>query len=145
MPRGGARPGAGRKPKPKPEIAKPEGFTDGEGVRADTAPADWPFGTKSPDPAEPSAEPAAAAPVVTPLADVKPQTAHEFLKGLYQDAAEDVRVRIQAAVAALPYEEAKLMPKGKRGDKAAPGGVDKAAGPSRFGALAPPRLVSSRT
>lgn len=126
MPRGGARPGAGRKPKPKPESAAPAaGFTDPAGKRKAGAPAGWPFGE-----AQPAQKP-----------DAKDQDAHAFLKSVYSDVAEDMRVRIQAAVAALPYEAAKLAPKGKAGGKE----TDKPAGPSKFGAMAAPKLVHSRT
>lgn len=38
----------------------------------------------------------------------------DFLSNTYNDAAMPMKVRVQAAVAALPYEEAKIAPKGKK-------------------------------
>lgn len=38
----------------------------------------------------------------------------DFLSNTYNDIAQPMKVRVQAAVAALPYEEAKIAPKGKK-------------------------------
>lgn len=49
-----------------------------------------------------------------PAAAVQTVNALEFLSNTYNDAAQPMKVRVQAAIAALPYEEAKIAPKGKK-------------------------------
>lgn len=141
MPRGGARPGAGRKPKPKPESAAPAGFTDGAGRQADAAPADWPFGTKPPPAAPPQSDASALSAagdagdeIAAGPADEQPVAA--MLRVMRE--ATDPRLILQAAVAAAPY----LHPKKAAISAKAEGGAEKKA--SRFAPPAPPRLVSSR-
>jgi hypothetical protein len=137
MPRGGARPGAGRKPKPKPDAAVPKGFTEGDGSTSKVAPADWPFGTKPPTVTEPPAD-LPAAEVVAPIpAGPEDETPLAAMLRIMR-AAEDPRIALQAAVAAAPYLHAKRAP------ISAKGGHDAEKKPSRFSVPAAPRLVSSR-
>lgn len=42
------------------------------------------------------------------------KTALEFLRDTYNNPNNDIKVRVQAALGALPYEEAKIAPKGKK-------------------------------
>lgn len=57
-----------------------------------------------------------------PSSDALPKRVAEKVKALdflcetYNDATQPMKVRVQAAVAALPYEEAKVAPKGKKED-----------------------------
>ena len=44
-------------------------------------------------------------------------SALEFLANTYNDASREMKIRVQAAIAALPYEEAKLAPLGKKESK----------------------------
>lgn len=140
MPRGGARPGAGRPKKPESEKAqrnKPAakkaagaGFSPA-GVKGADAPANWPFGAQPPAPppeGKPD-EPADDQPVIsaaTPL---------EFLLEVMKSDAVKLPVRMQAAAIAAPFLHAKPAPKGKK-DEAAERAA--AAGASKFGRKAPP-------
>jgi len=141
MPRGGARPGAGRKPNPDSarqralaKAAAPAGGTLPDGTRAPGAPANWPFGTVTP-----SAE-VDEAPIAAP--EKPPESALSFLQSIYRDVARPEKERVFAAIQALPFETAKPAPVGK---KAAQDEAARSAGPSKFGAMQAPRLVSSRT
>lgn len=131
MPRGGARPGAGRKPsKPKaePKKAAPAkaGHTDAAGQKTADAPEGWPFGTQPPAP-PPKPQDLSA---LTPL---------DYLLSLVRDGEADAKVRMQAAALAAPYVHAKPAPAGKKDAQKAEAG--KVA--SRFSAAAPPKLVAA--
>jgi phage terminase small subunit len=139
MGKGGARPGAGRKPDPNSarqqklaaRLARAtQGFTGPDGVRSADAPAEWAFGTKTPAPA--ATTPAAPPPVVQGDA----LTAVALLRRVYQDETEDLKVRLQAAALAAPFESPKLAPITKKEPK-----PEKAAPSSRFASKAPPKLV----
>jgi hypothetical protein len=135
MPRGGARPGAGRKPKAKPVDAaigasKKPAFTAG-GVQTAAAPKDWPFGTKPP--ADPAPEQPKPAPQLENELD-----ALTYLQRIYRDPTEDPKARFQAAIQAVPYEVAKP---GVTGKKAAKDEAAKKAH-SRFAPSAPPKLAA---
>jgi len=140
MPRGGARPGAGRKPKAKP-VEPPVGVPEKpsfstNGVRDDGAPASWPFGTTSPKPApEEPAEPLID--VAAPAELEKDLDALTFLQRIYRNPTVDAKVRFQAAIQAVPYEVAKP---GVTGKKAAKDDAAKKAH-SRFAPSAPPKLA----
>lgn len=140
MSKGGIRPGAGRKPNPnsarqKALAAKAAklagGFTASGGEKVETAPANWPFGTQAP--AAPS--PPAMSPAPSESPD-KPLSALELLQSVYRDGAEDLKVRLQAAALAAPFESPKMAPVAKKEPK-----PEKLATPSRFAAKAPPKLV----
>lgn len=139
MPRGGARPGAGRKPKARPVdagLSAPEkpSFT-ANGVQTESAPANWPFGTKPPaEPAVPPDEPAAE---IVPVLE-EGLTALDYFQRIYRNQAVDAKVRFQAAIQALPYEVAKP---GVTGKKAAKDEAAKKAH-SRFAPSAPPKLAA---
>lgn len=127
MPRGGARPGAGRKPtKPKAEKA-PQ--VDKNGFKADKS---WPFGQERPaEPAHTSAPTVAAE--LTPL---------EYLLSVMRDELVDPRQRMQAASLAAPFVHAKKGEGGKKDEKA---GAAAKAGAGKFAAAAPPlKLVGNR-
>ncbi len=94
---GGARPGAGRKPKPKEEKLT--------------------------------------------IATSGTQTPLEFLLSVMNDNEIEDRLRIDAAKTAAQYVHAK---KGEGGVKDEKQEAAKKAGAGKFGAAAPPRLVSSR-
>lgn len=117
MPRGGSRPGAGRKPKAKPQdapAAKP--VVDAAGFKTDAAPDNWPFGKeppKEPDPPE----------------DLSKLTPLEFLLKVMRDEGEDKGRRMQAASLAAPYCHPK---KGESTKKAEAEEKAKAAGSGRF-------------
>jgi len=151
MPRGGARPGAGRKPNPdsarqralaakvaKAEVApSPVGFTQADGKRSEDAPAAWPFGVAPP---APPTLPAAATEVLDADAlQQVPSNALTFFQSVYKDVTLDARMRFQAALAALPFEAAKPAPVGKK--QAAADAAEKRA--SKFSRLAPPKLVAA--
>lgn len=57
----------------------------------------------------------------------------DFLCTTYNDAGQPMKVRVQAAVAALPYEEAKIAPKGKK--EGAMDNAKKATTTGRFATL----------
>ncbi|WCM88837.1 terminase small subunit [Acidovorax sp. NCPPB 3576] len=135
MPRGGARPGAGRPKKsapadaPKPaEPAKKRAprkpasapAVDAEGFKTDP---NWPFGQERPPPPKDLSE-------LTPL---------EFLLQVMRDEVEDKRTRIQAAQLAAPYVHPKKGESGKKDEKQA--AAKQVA--SRFAAGAPPKLVAA--
>lgn len=133
MPRGGARPNAGRKPKPKPAAA---GFTDKQGQKRADAPAGWPFGTEPPvAPPPPPAEPP------RPVID-RGTTSMEFLQSVMRDENEDMRNRMQAARDLLAYEHAK---KGAAGKKEEANEKAKRAAANKYASAAPPlRVVNNK-
>lgn len=110
MPRGGARPGAGRKPK-----VKPPPLVNDQGQKTEAAPPGWPFGTEAP-----------------PIAKI--QTPLEYLLEVMNDPAASPSQRLQAAVQAAPYVHPKAEAKGKKGESADRAKV--AAG--KFSATPPP-------
>jgi len=141
MSKGGIRPGAGRKPNPNSarqralaaKAAKlASGFTAPTGEKAEAAPQNWPFGTQVPEPPPP---PPAATPAPVAPPD-KALSALELLQRVYRDDAEDLKVRLQAAALAAPFESPKMAPVAKKDPK-----PEKPATPSRFASKAPPKLV----
>jgi hypothetical protein len=150
MPRGGARPGAGRKADPnsarsraraaKAAASAAEGFTAPDGSKTKVAPTTWPFGTSAPSPQPPLPPAEAAPPVAPPSADLSELTPLAFLLERMRDPLEDMRTRFQAAQLAAPFIHAKPAPAGKKGDK----DLQKKPASGRFAAAAAPRLVSSR-
>ena len=125
MPRGGARPGAGR-PKKQPEEAKPSKKApakaappqvDAHGYKDDPK---WPFG-KQPPP---------------DLSNLMPL---DYLLEVMRDPAEERGRRMQAATLAAPYCHPKKGEAGKKEEKAA--AAKKIA--SRFSPAAPPKLVAA--
>jgi hypothetical protein len=137
MSRGGARPGAGRKPDPNSARSRAKaakatnsiGLTAPDGAKVAAAPDSWPFGTRPPvaDPAAPPAPP--------PVALTGNETPLEAMLKIMRESSDD-RTRLQAAVAAAPYVHGKMMPGKVAGD-----GKEKKA-PSRFSAaVAPLRVV----
>lgn len=123
MPRGGARPGAGRPKKaPAAEPAKKRAprkpaaapAVDAEGFKTDPA---WPFGQQRP-PEPPPAE---------DLSNLQPL---DYLLGVMRDPEEDKGRRMQAATLAAPYCHPK---KGEAGKKAEKQVAAEKAGGGRFG------------
>lgn len=147
MPRGGARPGAGRKPKvrapgdeppakkTKPAATpKPAGYSP-KGVKVEGAPAGWPFGTEAPAPA------AATAPVAPaePPQDTSQLMPLDYMLQVMRDQAEEPATRRQMAIQAAPYCHAK---KGEAGKKATANEKAKEVA-RRFQPSAPPKLVAA--
>jgi phage terminase small subunit len=142
MGKGGARPGAGRKPDPNSARQRKlaeragnlaRGFTEPGGGKSANAPSGWPFGTA------PAPTPALAAdqsPTAPPDPGASPITAVALLQRVYRDECEDLKVRLQAAALAAPFESPKMAPVHKKEPK-----PEKTAAPSRFAAKAPPKLV----
>jgi phage terminase small subunit len=86
----------------------------------------------------PANEPQTPSPVVNNLAGTF-EDPLEFLKSVMNDITEETDVRKDAAKAMLPYIHPK---KGEGGKKDARNAAAKvAAGASKFGAMAPPKLV----
>ena len=159
MPRGGSRPGAGRKPdpnskrqqalaakatKPRPSkgSAQPKatsGLTLPDGSKAPGTPADWPFGTQAAE------EPVAPPPTSVPDADdglTDEQRAGltplEYMLAVMRSSKAAPAVRMTAAVQAAPYVHAKIAPAGKKEGK-----HDQAKQvASRFAPAAPPKLAA---
>lgn len=137
MPRGGARPGAGRKKKPqpeavsivaeeKPEAAKALPTVDADGYKTDPK---WPFGKQQPpEPAPPEPPP--------DLSNLMPL---DYLLEVMRDAAEERGRRMQAATLAAPYCHPKKGEAGKKEEKNA--AAKKIA--SRFSPSAPPKLAAA--
>ena len=132
MPRGGARPGAGR-PKKQPEAVKPakkpsanpapSPKVDANGYKDDPK---WPFGKQPPQEPEPPPD----------LSNLMPL---DYLLEVMRDPAEERGRRIQAATLAAPYCHPKKGEAGKKEEKAA--AAKKIA--SRFSPAAPPKLVAA--
>lgn len=159
MPRGGSRPGAGRKPDPnskrqqalaaksaKPAAPAPAkakatgtGLTQPDGTKAPGAPGSWPFGTQAP------AAEAPAAPTSAPDADdglTDEQRAGlaplDYLLAVMRSSKASLSTRMTAAIQAAPYVHAKPAPAGKKegkNDEARKVG-------SRFAPAAPPKLAA---
>ena len=132
MPRGGARPGAGRPKKQpttkalakKPAAKKPDpAKTDGDGYKTNE---NWPFGQERP----PEAEPPEDLSNLTPL---------EYLLQVMRNPTEEPPRRMQAAQLAAPYCHAKM---GEGGKKEAKQAAAKQVA-SRFAPSAPPRLAAA--
>lgn len=130
MPRGGARPGAGRprktpvaepkKTKPAPKKADPA-LSDADGFKTNP---NWPFGQeKPPEPEDLSS--------LTPL---------DFLLQVMRDPGEEKGRRMQAAQLAAPYCHAKKAEKSAKQQEAED--RKKAAGAGRFGRRQPPALTA---
>lgn len=127
MPRGGARPGAGR-PKKEPAL-KPKSVArvsvapqvDAEGFKTDP---NWPFGRQKPEALE-------------PLPDLSELMPLDYLLEVMRDPFEERGRRIQAATLAAPYCHPK---KGEAGKKDAKQAAAKQVA-SRFTPAAPPKLV----
>lgn len=127
MPRGGARPGAGRKPKQRPpEVAKD--YVDAAGNKTAAAPKNWPFG-KAPVETEPE-------PKAEDLSDLQPL---DYLLSVMRDPNEEKGRRLQAATLAAPYVHPKKGEGGKKEQKKE--AAEKVA--SRFTPSAPPRLAAA--
>lgn len=125
MPRGGARPGAGRKPKNPPAAACPP--VTKNGVKDDPK---WPFGHLE----KPAAPPPAAEAEAVELMPL------DYLLQLVRDETLDPRIRIQAATNAAPYVHA------KKGEAKKTGGAKPSSGEAgnKYAARTGPRLVSSK-
>src|SRR5437868_1170727 len=100
MPRGGARPGAGRKPNPDSVRSKaraaraakaPAAQMTVDGAKKPDTPESWPSGTK-PAGAEVPSAPAAAPQLENEL------DALTYLQRIYRDPTEDPKARFQAAI-----------------------------------------------
>jgi hypothetical protein len=130
MPRGGARPGAGRPRKSHSEPAKAKRAV--KRFAAGVAPAgekpaeakDWPFGVEPPE---------------VPATDTS-TTPLEFLLKVMRDSKEDPRLRMEAAKTAAPYVHGKVAEIGKKGLKQ-DAAKDAAAGKFRAGVA--PKLVAA--
>ncbi|WP_295379580.1 hypothetical protein [uncultured Pseudacidovorax sp.] len=148
MPRGGARPGAGRprkspeasakgtskasrKPsakasgKPATEQGKPQSFVDADGFKTADAPAGWPFGKQHAEP--------------PPAEDLSELTPLDFLLSVMRDSEKDLAKRMQAASLAAPYVHPRKGESGKKEEKLK--AAEKVAG--RFAPSAPPKLVAA--
>lgn len=131
MPRGGARPGAGRPKKQPAEVmsskkmaakaAPPE--VDANGYKDDSQ---WPFGKQTPVEPEPPPD----------LSNLMPL---DYLLEVMRDHTEERGRRMQAATLAAPYCHPKKGEAGKKEEKNA--AAKKIA--SRFAPAAPPKLAAS--
>jgi hypothetical protein len=135
MPRGGARPGAGRKPKiaaPVQAAPAPAGFAP-DGVKVPEAPRAWPFGTETaPESTLESEE--------QPVSNLAPLD--YLLQVMRGETGADEKTRLQAAALAAPFVHVKAVDRSKKADTA--DAAQKAAS-GRFAApVTPPRLVVSR-
>lgn len=141
MPRGGSRPGAGRKPKPetiakrsKPAARPVEEFAPTGKKKAGT-PASWPFGTAD----QPEVPAAGAAQDDEPVLSF--ETPLEYWQHVLKDPKASKSDKHSAAFAMAPYVHPKLAPVGKKD-----GAQDaaKKAGQGKFRAApAPPKLVAA--
>lgn len=129
MPRGGARPGAGRKPKQQPVVDRPA-KVDKEGFKADP---NWPFGRERPQ--DPAASP--AAPAAEP--DLSALTPLDYLLSVMRDPEQETARRMQAASLAAPFVHAKKGEGGKKEQRQ----EDAKKVASRFAPAAPPKLVAA--
>lgn len=132
MPRGGARPGAGRPKKQPAEVPKAKkpaapkldpAHKDADGFKTNP---DWPFGQERPPKKETPED----------LSNLMPL---DFLLSVMRDLDEDKNRRMQAATLAAPYCHPKKGEGGKKESKLE--NAKKVA--SRFTAQAPPRLAAS--
>lgn len=140
MPRGGARPGAGR-PKKDPSTKVPKGkkpdkkgFTAPDGSKSKDAPPSWPFGT------EPPIEGAQTDPEDGLTDDQRANLSPlEYLLAVMRSPEAAASARMQAAIQAAPYVHGKQAPVSKKdaGKSAA------SDGSGRFNRRQPPRLVAA--
>lgn len=112
MPRGGARPGAGRKPTVMLQGAKPPE-----------------------KPLTPKTDPAGIVTASLDEVSATPDSPLGYLKTVYTDPEIDVRVRVRAAIGAAQYLHTKLHDGGKK--DAVQAKAERAAG-GKFAAAAPP-------
>lgn len=128
MPRGGARPGAGRKRKPAPATPAATPVVDEHGFKTEAAPPGWPFGK------EPPAEPA-------PAEDLSNLMPLDYLLQVMRDHEEDKGRRMQAATLAAPYCHPK---KGEVSKKTEAAEAAKTAGSSsRYATRRGPQLAAA--
>lgn len=128
MPRGGARPGAGRPRKQPTAVSAPKKpaakqappKVDADGFKDDP---NWPFGKQQPE-SPPD------------LSNLMPL---DYLLEVMRDPTEERGRRMQAATLAAPYCHPKKGESGKKEEKAA--AAKKIA--SRFTPAAPPKLVAA--
>lgn len=148
MPRGGYRPGAGRKPSAATLAKRAEkaaaqaarlaaGLTDETGQKKAEAPASWPFGTKEPaaevDQAERSDTPVETKTVfATPI---------EYWQYVLANPDATKSEKQSAAFSLAPYVHPKPAPLGKKAEKEE--AAAKRAGEGRFARPSPPKLVVS--
>jgi phage terminase small subunit len=125
MPRGGSRPGAGRKRKTTAEAPASAPVVDAQGFKTAAAPENWPFGKA---PVAPPPEP-----------DLSSLMPLDFLLQIMRDQDEDKGRRMQAATLAAPYCHAKKGEGGKKEEKA--DAAKKVA--SKFATATPPKLVAA--
>lgn len=140
MPRGGARPGAGRPKKdPSTKISKgkksaKKGFTAPDGSKSEDAPASWPFGTAPPpEGSQPDPEDG--------LTDEQRSTLSplDYLLAVMRSPEAAASARMQAAIQAAPYVHGKQAPVSKKdAGKTASGDSS-----GRFNRRQPPRLVAA--
>ena len=136
-PRGGARPGAGRKPKRVDPSAEPAEAIAPCGTKKADAP-EWPFGTAPEQPSQndaPKDDPSdegVVDPNLTPL---------EYMLQVMRGQRKADRDRMLAAQLAAPFIHAKKADTAKKADAA---DAAKKSSAGRFGSAVPPRLVSSR-
>lgn len=128
MPRGGARPGAGRKRKPAPATPAAGPVVDAQGYKTDAAPEGWPFGM------EPPAAPA-------PPEDLSSLMPLDYLLQVMRNPEEDKARRMTAATIAAPYVHPK---KGEVSKKAEAADAAKAAaGSSKYATRRGPQLAAA--
>lgn len=115
MPRGGARPGAGRKKAEGKKSSPAKKIKRAETVLASTEHDSQQF-----------------------------DTALEYLRSVWNDASEDTKFKIQAATAALPYQNQKLAEDrlGKK-DMARQNAKNAVSGGSKFAPRPPPKLIAN--
>ena len=118
MPRGGARPGAGRKAS---SAAKPASQDKAKQVKA--------LGAALRSEVATSAQIPGADLVLSPL---------DFLLRVVSDECEDLKIRMQAAAIAAPFVHAKPGALGKKDERQ---GAAKKAGQGKFAAAVAPKLV----
>lgn len=159
MPRGGVRPGAGRKADPnsqrqkalakraakKPaakKAAAPDlgrGLTLPNGQKSPDAPEGWPFGTKPPE--EPAATPDPDNDDGLTDEQRSGLTPLEYLLAVMRSPNASKSARLQAAVQAAPYVHAKPAPQGKKDGRK---DAAKSAGGGKFGSAPPPLSLVRR-
>lgn len=146
MARGGARPGAGRKPKDGIAAKRPskkKAFTAPGDVKSPDAPASWPFGRAPVAPEVPAQPPEPAEPPDPDQDDglTEEQRAGlsplDYLLAVMRSSNSSKSARMTAAIQAAPYMHARVAPAGKKTEKQA--NAAKVAG--KFAPAVPPRLA----